>query len=99
MSVCYGKANNNDPNLVLLDHEIGTVSPQVMPDGNTLVWRVEGTYLFGMKRAFDVEDSLPVMVSPWVAAAFTDLNVGSYAHGIIDDPNGTYSSGSTGPNS
>lgn len=77
---------SNNENFVLLDHRITPVAPQVLPDGNTYVYRVEGEYLYGAKVAMGTTEALPLGAVPWISTQFEDLAIQptDYYHGISD---------------
>lgn len=84
--------NNADPNLILLHDSIVPFAPPVMPDGQNGVFRIEGTYIYALKKAYDLTKALSVGVLPWVAAAFFDTSYEpeDFQHNIIDTTSGNY---------
>jgi hypothetical protein len=78
--------DNNNTNYVLLDHSITPIAPQVLPDGNTYVFRVEGEYFYGCKVPMRLNENLAMGAVPWIATDFIDINITSddYYHNIID---------------
>lgn len=86
---------SSDPNQVLLDKEFSPLDPQVLPDGNSIVYTISGTYIFGYKNNLDTVGSIPWDTNQWVSFGRYDISpitlpgAGSTSneqvvHGLID---------------
>lgn len=60
----YPNPFNTDKNLVLIEDKIQPASPELLPDGVNLVWRISGEYRFAMLSSRGAGDRLPVGALP-----------------------------------
>ncbi len=75
-----------DGNWVLLESEITPVAPITPLDGENLIFRVSGKYVFGAYSYLGAGDILPTSVLPWMTNTYagSSIQISDYSGGIID---------------
>lgn len=88
----------NDPNLVLLDQDLVISSPVVNVDGATPTYAVIGQYVYGHKDPLALDSNLATGILGWTSLDWAQqalVAAQDYVHGLIDDPNGSTTTGGT----
>jgi hypothetical protein len=74
-----------DSNWILLDCYISTMDPLVLEDGDSLVYRAEGVYEYGLVRGIDPGDKLPMGANPTTTVGWDDNFLSNFVSGWIDN--------------
>ena len=77
-----------DPNSVIVASTIDPFAPLPLPDGQTMAWRLSGTYVYAMREASEVSYQAGVVPYMEWSRTRTDLDSGIFDEEIIDSSGG-----------